>query len=67
MRLAAGIVFVLFLWGLAFGSAIFGVPTVYYWWMQLQCWRGGPDSQACWWLDLLKHPRAERTPDSLAR
>jgi hypothetical protein len=53
-RLALWVAFVLSRWGLAFGAAIFGVPVVYYVWLQYQCWRAGPDSQECWWFDLLK-------------
>jgi hypothetical protein len=37
LRLAVWVVLVLSLWGLAFGVAIFGVPVVYYWWLQCQC------------------------------
>jgi hypothetical protein len=56
LRIAGKIVLILFLWSLTFGAAIFGVPTVYSWWRQYECWRRGPDSVECWWLDLLKHP-----------
>jgi hypothetical protein len=60
LRLALWVAFVLSLWGLAFGVAIFGVPVVYYGWLQYQCWRAGPDSEECWWFDLLKHPSKPR-------
>ena len=56
LRLALWVAFVLFLWGLAFGAAIFAVPAVYYWWLQYRCWLAGPDSEECWWFDLLKNP-----------
>jgi hypothetical protein len=56
LRLAVWVVLVLSLWGLAFGVAIFGVPVVYYWWLQYRCWLAGPDSEECWWFDLLKNP-----------
>ena len=47
VRLIAGVVLVLVVSGLAFGAAILGVPTVYSWWMQYQCWRAGRDSEEC--------------------
>jgi hypothetical protein len=61
VRLAAWILVVLFMSGVAFGAAVLGIPTVYHWWLQFQCWRAGPDSQECWWLDLLEHPRGQAT------
>jgi hypothetical protein len=48
LKLAIWVVLVLLLWGVAFGAAIFGIPIAYYWWMQYQCWRAGPDSEECW-------------------
>jgi hypothetical protein len=60
LRLAARVVLFLLVMGLALGAAIFGVPTGYYWWMQYQCWRAGPDSIECWWFDLLKYPDKPR-------
>jgi hypothetical protein len=56
LKLAVRVVVFLLVMGLAFGAATFGVPVGYYWWMQFQCWRTGPDSDACWWFDLLKYP-----------
>ena len=48
-------------YALLFGAAVFGVPTVYSWWKQAECWLRGPDSYACWELDLLKTPtRSQR-------
>ena len=69
LRLAAWVVFVLCRWGLGFGAALFGVPAVYYGWMQYQCWRAGPDSHECWLLDLLRHPNkpAEKQPGTRER
>jgi hypothetical protein len=60
LKLAVRVVVFLLVMGLAFGAAIFGVPTGYYGWMQFQCWRAGPDSDACWWFDLLKYPDKPR-------
>jgi hypothetical protein len=51
LRIAGKVVLILSLWGLTFGAAILSVPTVYYWWRQYGCWRHGPDSVECWWLD----------------
>jgi hypothetical protein len=62
MKLTAWVVFVLLVSGLAFGATILGIPTAYYWWLQYQCWRAGPDSQECWWLDLLEHPHGNSAP-----
>jgi hypothetical protein len=60
LRLTAWVACVLLLWSVAFGAAIFGLPTVYYVWKQYQCWRAGPDSEECWWFDLLKYPHMPR-------
>ena len=60
LRLAVRMVVFLLVLGLLFGAAVFGVPIGYYWWMQFQCWRAGPDSDSCWWLDLLEHPDKPR-------
>ena len=57
MKTVGLVVLVLVLSGLAFAAAIFGVPTVYHLWKQFECWFRGQDSQACWELDLLKHPK----------
>lgn len=65
--MAGWIAFVLVLWAVAFGAAIFGVPTVYSWWKQSECWLRGPDSHACWEVDLLERPErgpADRAYDS---
>jgi hypothetical protein len=60
LRLAVRVVVFLLVLGLVLGAAVFGVPIGYYWWMQFQCWRAGPDSDPCWWLDLLEHPDKPR-------
>jgi hypothetical protein len=50
LRIAGWLVLVSVLWGLLFGAAVFGVPTVYSWWKQCECWLRGSDSYACWEL-----------------
>jgi len=59
LKIAGKIALILLLWAAAFGTAILGVPTFYSGWKHAECWLRGPDSLACWELDLLKHP--ERT------
>src|SRR5688572_2951622 len=53
---------VLLLWAAGFGATILGVPTVYSWWKHCECWLRGPDSYACWELDLLKQPQRPASP-----
>jgi hypothetical protein len=61
LRIVGSLVLVSVLAALLFGAAVFGVPTVYSWWKQAECWLRGPDSYACWELDLLKTPtRSQR-------
>lgn len=60
MKIAARMILILLLGGVGIGAAIFGVPTVYYGWKHAECWLRGPDSVACWELDLLKRPPGTR-------
>jgi hypothetical protein len=55
LKLTARLAVYLLAMSLILGTAIFGVPTRYYWWMRYLCWRAGPDSVECWWLDLLEY------------
>jgi hypothetical protein len=57
VKIAGVILAVPLLWALLFGLSIFGVPTVYGWWKHVECWLRGPDSYACWELDLLRHSK----------
>jgi hypothetical protein len=45
----------LLLLAVAFGAAVLGVPTAYSWWKHSECWLRGPDSYACWEIDLLEY------------